>query len=303
MALENYRSPRQVLLGQDNNALVLLFAANTLMFVGIHFIKIVYFLSDIPEAFFFRQVLDWLRLSPQPEVFFYRPWTLFTYFITHYSIWQLISTVLWLWAFGFILQDLAGNKKIIPLYLYGGLLGAVVFLLANHFVPALERNLDQVSPLLGGGAAVMCIAVATTTLAPDYRIFPLLNGGIPLWVLTLLFAIFDFTSLSSANAGVGAGHLAAGAFGFFFVKQLQKGRDWSAWMIDLVQTIDGWFNPEKSAPLPKDKMFYRANRKPYEKITQLTQQKLDAILDKINQHGYSFLTDEEKAFLQKASEE
>jgi translation elongation factor EF-Ts len=50
-----------------------------------------------------------------------------------------------------------------------------------------------------------------------------------------------------------------------------------------------------------EKHFYRNNRKPYEKIANITQQRLDEILDKINLHGYSFLTDEEKAFLERAS--
>ena len=44
-------------------------------------------------------------------------------------------------------------------------------------------------------------------------------------------------------------------------------------------------------------------RKPFEKSTSFSQQKLDEILDKINEHGYHFLTDEEKEFLKKASKE
>ena len=42
------KSARNILLGQDNNALVFLFAVNSLVFVLINFIRIVYFLSDIP---------------------------------------------------------------------------------------------------------------------------------------------------------------------------------------------------------------------------------------------------------------
>jgi hypothetical protein len=224
---------------------------------------------------------------------------------THLSIWQLISTLLWLWAFGYILQDLAGNSKLLPIYLYGGFVGAIVFLLTNNLFPVLERNILTTPAMLGGGAAVMAVALATTTLAPDYRIFPLINGGIPLWVLTLVFVAIDFATLSGGNAGTGAAHLAGGAMGFLFVKQLQKGKDWSAWMNALVDWVDNLFNPEKKQEQQKqsEKHFYRANRKPYEKIANITQQKLDDILDKINQHGYAFLTDEEKAFLKRASDQ
>ncbi len=299
------KSARNILLGQDNNALVFLFAVNSLVFVLINFIRIVYFLSDIPLEFFNKQILDWFTLSPVPEVFFSRPWTILTTMFTHLSIWQLISTLLWLWAFGYILQDLAGNSKLLPIYLYGGFVGALIFLLTNNLFPVLERNILTTPAMLGGGSAVMAVAVATTTLAPDYRLFPLINGGIPLWVLTLIFVAIDFATLSGGNAGIGAAHLAGGAMGFFFVKQLQKGNDWSAWMNALVDWLDNLFNPEKKKELQKqsEKHFYRASRKPYEKIANITQQKLDDILDKINQHGYAFLTEEEKAFLKRASDQ
>lgn len=301
----SYKSTRSILLGQDNNGLVLLFALNTLLFLIFAVIKVVYFLTDTPIEFFYRQVLHWFTLSPSPDTFFSRPWTFITAMFTHDSVWQLISTVLWLWAFGYILQDLSGNNRLIPLYLYGGFMGALIFALVNNIFPVLERGIDTAPAFMGGGAAVMAIAVATTTLAPDYRLFPLINGGIPLWVLTLIFVAIDFGTLAGANGGISAAHLAGGAIGFLYVKQLQRGRDWGAWMVQLVEWLDDLFNPEKKYRDKKnnEKHFYRSNRKPYEKIANVTQQKLDDILDKINQHGYAFLTDEEKAFLKRASDE
>jgi hypothetical protein len=76
-------------------------------------------------------------------------------------------------------------------------------------------------------------------------------------------------------------------------------------MNNLVNWLDDLFNPKKKhqKKSTKDKLHYRADRKPYEKISNVTQQRLDAILDKINQQGYQFLTDEEKEFLKKASTE
>lgn len=296
---------RKILLGQDNNALVLLFAVNALVFVFINFIKIIYYLSDIPVEFFYRQILNWFTLPAQMDVLVSRPWTTFVYMFTHHSIWHLISTSLWLWCFGYILQDLAGNNKLIPVYIYGGLVGGMVFLLANNLVPVLERNIATTEPMLGAGAAVMAVAVATTTLAPDYRIFPLINGGIPLWVLTAIFVAIDFATLSGANGGIAAAHLSAGAIGYFFIRQLRRGSDWGAWMNNLVDWFNDLFNPEKKhrKSSAKDKLHYNAGKKPYEKISNITQQKLDAILDKINQQGYQFLTEEEKEFLKRAGSE
>lgn len=305
MAIPSYKTGRKILLGQDNNALVLLFAANALLFVSIHIISTIYFLSDIPMEFFYKQVLNWLTLSPSMDTLASRPWTVFLYMFTHYSFWHLLSSALWLWCFGYILQDLAGNNKLIPLYLYGGFAGAVFFLLVNNLFPGLEKNIAIAQPMLGAGAAVMAVAIATTTLSPDYRIFPLINGGIPLWVLTLIYVAIDFSTMGRGNAGIGSAHLAAGAIGFLFVKQLRRGIDWSAWMNNLVDWLNDLFNPEKKhqRKTKKDKLYYQSDRKPYEKISNVTQQRLDAILDKINQQGYQFLTDEEKEFLKRASQE
>jgi membrane associated rhomboid family serine protease len=299
----SYQSNRKILLGQDNNALVFLFAINTLMFVIVNFIKIVYYLSDTPIDLFYSQVLNWLSLPAQGDVLATRPWTILSYMITHHSIWQLISSMLWLWCFGYILQDLAGNNKLIPIYIYGGLISSVVFLVMNNTVPVLSAQLGSTAPLLGAGGAVMAIAVATTTLAPDYRIFPLINGGIPLWVLTLIFVIIDFASLASNNAGIGAGHLAAGIVGFIFIQQLRKGRDLGAWMNRFASWTNDLFNPEKKQQQAGNRHFYKASREPFQKQRNVTQQRLDEILDKINQEGYHYLTEEEKAFLKKASSE
>ncbi|MES2372011.1 MAG: rhomboid family intramembrane serine protease [Bacteroidota bacterium] len=305
MASQSYKTNRSILLGQDNNALVLLFAVNGLLFVMLNFLKIIYQLSEIPEVDFNRQLLNWFTLPASAETLATRPWTLLTYMFTHYSIWHLISSCLWLWCFGYILQDLTGNNKLIPVYLYGGFVGGIVFVLMNNLVPGLEKNLALTIPMLGAGSAIMAVAIATTTLAPDYRIFPMIGGGIPLWVLTLIFVAIDFATVAGGNAGISASHLAAGAIGFFFVRQLRRGNDWAAWMNQFVDWLDDLFRPEKkhTKQSAKDKLFYQAGKKPYEKISNVTQQRLDAILDKINQKGYQFLTDDEKAFLKKASDE
>ncbi len=93
---------------------------------------------------------------------------------------------------------LTGNKKIIPLYIYGGLVGAIIYVVAFNTLPPL-KHISSSSILLGASASVMAIAMATTTLAPNYRIFPLIGRGIPLWVLTLIFITIDTASILVNN--------------------------------------------------------------------------------------------------------
>jgi hypothetical protein len=223
---------------------------------------------------------------------------------THESVWALISTVLWLWGFGYILQDLTGNKKIIPIYIYGGVAGALFFVLTLNVFPALRAGISDVPPMIGAGSAIMAIAVATTAFAPRYRLLPMINGGIPLWVLTLVFIAFDYATVAS-KPGTAVAHLAGAGVGLLYVYQLQKGTDIGAWMISLADWINDLCNPDKkyTKPSVKQQIFYKASKKPYEKVSRFSQQRLDEILDKINEDGYSSLSNDEKDFLRKASKE
>ena len=66
------------------------------------------------------------------------------------------------------------------------------------------------------------------------------------------------------------------------------------------------FNPYKPATKNriKETVFYNAGgRKPFNKTSNITQQRVDEILDKINQKGYQFLTAEEKDILKRAAED
>jgi hypothetical protein len=152
----------------------------------------------------------------------------------------------------------------------------------------------------------MAIAVAATMIAPGYRIFPMLNGGIPLWVLTMIFLIIDLATIPSSNSGGHIAHLAGAFAGFVFIYAFRRGFDGSEWMNNVYDWVNNLFNPDKPARKIKVKqeLFYKSGTKqPYTKSANLTQQKIDEILDKINQKGYSHLTEEEKELLRRASQE
>ena len=76
-------------------------------------------------------------------------------------------------------------------------------------------------------------------------------------------------------------------------------------MSDFFDWVANLFNPDKpkKGKNIKDELFYKSTSAPYKKTLNVTQQRVDDILDKINQKGYSFLTDEEKELLKRASNE
>ena len=294
-----------MILGQDGNSLTTLLIINIVAFVLLNFIKIIYLLTGDTEAAFTQQVLNWFTLPANPAILATRPWTLVTYMFTHYNIWLLISNLLWLWCFGYILQDLTGNKKLIPIYLYGGLAGGIFFMLTIGAFPGLRANILSIAPMMGAGPAIVALAVSTTAISPKYKIFPLINGGIPLWVLSSIFVLIHFTTSGVSHPGFAAADVAGGLMGYVFVWQMQKGNDWSDWMINFTHWVEDLFNPEKKhrKSVEKQRLYYKTSQQPFQKTPHVTQQRIDELLDKINQKGYHFLTDEEKDFLKKASKE
>ena len=301
-----YKQPKKRLtLGNDGNALVALFTFNVIFFLLLITIQVVYFFFQANEAAFATQIVQYFEMPAQLTKLSERPWTILTYMFSHTGVMHILSNMLWLWAFGFILQELTGNKKLIPIYIYGGLAGALAFIMANYLIPPLYPFIGSAS-LMGANAATMAVAVATTTLAPQYRFFKNLNGGIPIWVLTLIYVLIDIAGVASLGAAFSLSHLFGGLAGFIFIYLLRKKIDGSVWMNSLYNWFMQLFNPHKKNtgnPL-KEKVFYNAGvRKPFHKTSNITQQRVDEILDKINQKGYHFLTAEEKDILKRAAEE
>lgn len=306
MSFYREQNRSRLTVGQDGNSLVMLIAVNLIVFVLLAFIKVIYYFTYGKEGLpvYQENVLDWVALPASLQVFITRPWTLLTHFIVHDSVWHIIANMLWLWAFGYILQDLAGNRKLIPVFIYGALAGAAAYMLACNLLPPLREQLP-VAKALGASAGVMSIAIATTALAPNFRIFPLINGGIPLWVLTLIFVIIDLATIPYNNAGGHIAHLAGAGTGFLLISLMRKGYDWSGWMNNFYDWMNNLFNPEKprKGKELKTQLFYKSGVKPFKKTSNVTQQRIDDILDKINQKGYASLSEEEREILTRASKE
>ncbi len=258
---------------------------------------VIYDTAPVARPVYVNDIHGALNVPADPAEYIYKPWTALSYMFTHFGFFRLFGNMLWLWAFGYIFQNIAGSTRVIPLYLYAGVAGALVFLVSYWF------SGGNLAPELSGAAApVVGLAVAATIMSPNYRIFPMIGNGIPLWVLTAVFLIIDLGTVSM-SMNLLLGHSAAGLAGYAFVALLKTGRDAGAWMHGFSNWVMDLFNPEKKYRSgKKENIHYKAKKQPYIKRPNLTQQKLDEILDKINQHGYDTLSEEEKEFLKKASE-
>lgn len=308
MSYYQQRNRSRLSIGQDGNTLTMLLAINLTVFAILAFIKVVYYFSfgDQGVGLFQEQIFRWFTLPADLGTFVTRPWTLLTHMFVHDtgSIWHILGNMIWLWAFGSILQDLAGNKKIFPLYFYGAIAGAVAFIVTYNLIGPLKAEMPY-AYAFGASAGVMAIAIGTTVLAPGYRIFPMLNGGIPLWVITVIYLIVDVATIPTNNPGGHIAHIAGAGMGYVFVLALQKGHDWGEWINNFFDWVNNLFNPDKpkKGTSPKTTLYYNSKVPPYRKANVITQQRIDEILDKISQKGYHSLSEDEREMLKRASKE
>lgn len=307
---QEYKKPKSRLsLGDDGNALVALFTINVIFFVLMMVIQVGYYYSQRTTADYNNEIVRWFSLPANFTSLSEKPWTIVIYMFsdtgTMDGIIRLVSNMIWLWPFGYLLQGMAGNDKLIPVYIYGGIVGGLFFILAHYALPPL-KPIRESAALLGANTGVLAVAMATTTLSPNHRFFTRIRNGIPIWVLMGVYILIDFASIASDGAAYSIAHLGAILAGFLFVVLLRKGKDGSIWMNNFYSWIMNLFNPYKkpSREKTREKVFYETgNRKPFNKTAHITQQRIDEILDKINQKGYHFLTEEEKNILKKAADD
>jgi membrane associated rhomboid family serine protease len=215
-------------------------------------------------------------------------WTPVTYMFMHAGIFHILFNMLWLYWFGQIFEEYLGNKRTIGLYLLGGLTGALFFVAAYNIFP-LFSTLVTDSTVVGASASVMAVIVATATLLPDYSISLILIGPVKLKWIALFYVVIDFLSIAGPNAGGEFAHLGGALFGFIYIKQLQRGRDW-------IGAITGIFRS-------RSKMKVAAKNSDKNQSGKPRQEEIDRILDKISQTGYDSLNKQEKEILFRASKD
>jgi len=242
------------------------------------------------------------------------PWSIITHMFLHEGFFHILWNMLLMYWFGRIVGDFIGNQRILPLYLLGGLVGAVFFLLSANFLP----NIVSGQYALGASAGVMAIIVAAGAIAPDYIMRLLFLGDVKLKYIVAVLIFLDLIAIpAQQNTGGHMAHLGGAALGFLFVRQLQQGTDLSRpvnnFMDSMSDLFGNLFNRNQNRRGPK--VAYknpnagrrtrpgssRGDASSDNKPNSDYQERLDAILDKIKQDGYDTLTEEEKEFLFNAS--
>jgi membrane associated rhomboid family serine protease len=205
-------------------------------------------------------------------------WTLGTYMFFHLDVRHVLGNMLWLYFLGRIFCDLLGSKRMVTVYLLGGLSGGVLYLLLAPIVPG-----GQFLHLMGASGSVMAIVAGVATHAPDYRIYPF---GIAMklkWLAVISFVLTTIIDMSS-NTGGKVAHVGGALFGILWALNMKN-----EWLTRIFK--------------PKPKLNVVHKRKvsdhDYNRQKTVVRSRVDEILDKISRSGYDSLTREEKDFLQK----
>ncbi|WP_442794296.1 rhomboid family intramembrane serine protease [Pelobium manganitolerans] len=219
-----------------------------------------------------------------------RFWTPFTYMFLHAGFFHILFNMLWLYWMGRIFEDFLNSKKLVFVYIAGGLAGAFFYIASFNLFPAFA-DVRLTSAAVGASASVTAILVACATLVPNYSIHLLFLGAIRLKWIALIYVVIDLLSITGSNAGGYLSHLGGAIFGFVFIKALQNGNDWSKPFTQ---------RPTRKSKLKVVSKSHVQNFKVKNTETP-NQATIDAILDKISTSGYDNLTAKDKETLFKAS--
>lgn len=219
-------------------------------------------------------------------------WRLVTFQFLHADTTHLLFNMMGLFFFGpLVEQRLRSRGRTWSYYLVCGICGAVVYLTLNTAgylfgaqVPGFLFA-DMNTPLIGASAGVFGVLMASAYIAGDAMM--LVMFVIPMKIRTgayLLFALAAFNLLrGGANAGGDAAHVGGAVAGFFFIRNMH-----------LLKDFFEVFGPSKKGA---GKGFARRTS------SGVDHSQVDAVLDKVRDHGMHSLTAAEQGLLRRATEE
>jgi|SRR6478735_4338805 len=271
-----------------DNAVVKLIVINVIIYLIDLILEII---SVISRTHFYDSLLIWQALPANIQDFIYKPWTLISYFFVHETPmpFHILFNMLGLYFFGRIIQDMIGSRRVMSLYILGGLTGGLIYLLLFNTVPYF---VDQNSHILvGASASVFAIAVAAATLVPHYSFHLFFFGSVRIIYIVGFYIVVSMAGAIGNNAGGSLAHLGGALLGYFFIVWLRKGTDIGRPISRIMDIFNG-----------RGHLKVSFRRKGVDENYAPNEAEIDNILDKINRSGYESLTKDEKMKLFKASQ-
>lgn len=285
------------------NGLMQVIITQVLVFVGFLFMQITHKLTGFIS---FEKICYYTYLSS--DGVYTKPWTLLTHFFVHQHFWDLLFNLLSLYSFGRVTVHFLGSKKFLMLYLLGGIVGGLIFVLSYNFLPYFIKIKEQVVDntlgihLIGSAAALYAVIIGIATFAPNFALsfFPFFSVKIK--HIALVFLIWPIWNLSYDQNGEDMARLGGALWGYVYIQYLllHNNKKWRVWINQLYLSFKKSKHKfAKNVKKPADNVPIAKKAKD----SNISKEEIDAILDKIALYGYKKLTQEEKRKLFDAGED
>lgn len=227
------------------------------------------------------------------------PWQLITYQFMHGGFGHIFFNMFALWMFGMEIENMWGPKKFLLFYLGSGVVAGLCHLFISPLLGA------QPAPTIGASGAVYAVLIGFALFFPERYIFLYLLIPIKAKYLIGFLIIFEFLAINSAHSNIAhLAHLGGALAGFLFIWFDKSSH------IDLKAMVRR-IRFKNAASKSRYDIFDRDNEAQEAKYydltsekndkSEITQEEIDRILDKISQSGYQNLTEREKKILFEAS--
>ncbi len=275
--------------------------------INIVFFLIINLFYNIDNAFMLRNgagLDSWVNsifiLSDNFKLILIRPWTLFTHMFSHQGFLHLLFNMLWFYYGAQLFKNFLGDKRLVYMYILGGLAGALAQILAANFIPFFIANSG--GGMLGASAAVSAVFMAVAFYRPNFQVmlFGLLE--VRLIYIALIMLLSDFLRLTDMTNVAHMAHLGGALFGVLAINQLPLFDRFTARLDRFFWIFSGGTSKIRSRIFMKKKVqpqathYHKADEKYFESKKEV-QEKIDAILDKIKAKGYDSLSKSEKEYL------
>jgi membrane associated rhomboid family serine protease len=238
-------------------------------------------------------LLDYFYIPSNLGVLLIRPWTLVTNVFFHAGFWHVVGNMILLYFIGRILEDFMSPQRIWTIFIAGGIVGALFFVIAFNVFPEFHE-VAKTKKLLGASGGVTAILVATGMFLPRYVVRPFGLFNVEMRWVALFFVFRDLYMFPvSENTGGLFAHIGGAVFGVLFILYIQGKLGFTLPDIE----IPKYHRMKVSKPDETQILKNRTSQR-----SRPNQEQIDAILDKISQSGYDSLTKSEKDILFKASE-
>jgi len=214
--------------------------------------------------------------------------TLLTAVFSHIQPLHILFNMLFFWWFGRELETIYGRKDYLALLLISGGIASLAHVLFQAAMP------DEMGPALGASGAVMAVVVAYAFFFPNRRVY--FYGIFPMTVkwLAIIYVGTDLLGVMNPSEShvAHAAHLGGALTGLLWYKL--DFRLFPDSGTGLGNRIAGFFR--NAAARRRARKAESARRD-----ASRTEERVDALLEKIGREGLASLTDEEREFLQGAS--